>query len=125
MKDAQLRINKYEKKLSGPHLGAVFKNYLPYMVQNYAEWANLVCEVENAIKSILDTRGVFVAVYPMYLSFGREILRLKRQFGGVTLLQRAELAKAKWSDYGLDPDILEIIKNEILGLTSPPSGGGS
>ena len=107
--------------MGGPHLGAVFQNYLSQMIQNYADWAERIVEIENATKAILDSNGVFMAVYPMYLCFAREIFKLKNKFGGVVLLQRAELTKAKWADYGLDPDILEIIKREILGLGTPPT----
>ena len=121
MKDAQIRINKYQKKMSGPHLGAVFQNQLSQMVQHYADWTEKIVEIENMTKAILDSRGVFMAVYPMYLCFAREIFKLKNKFGGVVLLQRAELAKEKWTDAGLDPDILEVIKREILGLTPPPT----
>jgi len=120
MRNADIRINNYLKKMAGPHLGNTFQRYRSYMVQNYADWTNQIVEIENTVKSILDANGVKIAIYPMYLAYAREIFSLKKRFGGLTLLQRADLVKEKWADAGLDAEILETIKREILGLNPPP-----
>jgi hypothetical protein len=122
MRNADIRINKYLKKLSGNHLGPIFKNQLTRMAQGYSEWATEIVEYENMVKSILDANGVIISTYPMYLCFARELVSLKKRFSGKVLFDRADLIVAKWSNAGLDPDILNAIRNEILTIAQiPPS----
>jgi hypothetical protein len=122
MRNADIRINKYLRKMNGSHLGPIFKNQLTRMAQNYAEWANEVVEYENLVKSILDAQGVLISTYPMYLCFTRELLSLKKRFSGNVLIDRADLIVAKWSSAGLDPTILDTIRREILTIAKvPPS----
>jgi hypothetical protein len=122
MRNADIRINKYFKKMSGGHLGHIFKNQLTQMAQNYADWTNEVVEIENMVKSILDNQGVIISLYPMYLCFARELLSLKKRFSSNVLFDRADLIVAKWSNAGLDPTILETIRREIFTIAQvPPS----
>jgi hypothetical protein len=122
VRSAEQRIRKYDAKVDPEIVKMRFAQMKPNMV-NYATdaFASLVA-MEEAVKTILDAQGVLIGQYPFYLSFAREIWRLKNKFGGQTLFSECDIATAKWRSRGLDPTILNTIKRDVFGiLPTPPA----
>ena len=119
MREPDLRINKYAKKITGPHLGKFFKKYSKEMIKNYSAWVEEIYPIEEMVKSYLNAKGVSIIYNFFYHAFAREVFSLKKRFGGVYLLQRAEDVLEKWVRAGLDREILNTLKENILGLQTP------
>jgi len=120
MRDPYLRINKYAKKITGPHLGKFFKKYSQEMIKNYSAWVEEIYPIEEMVKNYLNEKGVPITHNFFYLAFAREIFSLKKRFGGIYLLQRAQVVLEKWIKAGLNPEILNTLKENILSLQTPP-----
>ncbi|MCS7250797.1 MAG: hypothetical protein RMJ34_07590 [candidate division WOR-3 bacterium] len=119
-RDPYLIVNRYAAKMRGRHLGDAFSGQHTTMVTNYATYIGEMCAVIEATKQLLNAQGVAISQYPFYLVYSREIFRLTKSFGGLTLLRNRDVVQKKWKDWGLDERLLKSIDRDIFGLPETP-----
>jgi len=78
------------------------------------QFARLV-DFETAIKNKLNDQGVPVIQMPFYLNVGREAYRAGTKHSGKTLQAELDAIKAKWVARGLNPDLIDITFECVLG----------
>ena len=121
LRDAYKRIRKYEKKINPEVIKTHFEEQKPAMVEQVSSIFTEIVSVEEAAKTILDAEGVSIALYPMYLSYVREIWRLQRKFGGNVLFNYVRETDKKWTGRALSATVLERLRNDIFGIILPPA----
>ncbi|MHA1593615.1 MAG: hypothetical protein ACTSXX_02630, partial [Candidatus Baldrarchaeia archaeon] len=77
-----------------------------------------ITNIENAVRAILDDYGIIANMRVMYLNFARALYRAKGHQNGTALRKIATAEKAKFSTYGLDPEILDKIIEIVIGTTA-------
>ena len=75
-------------------------------------------DIETAVRALLDDNGIIANMRVMYLNFARALYRAKGHNSGLALRKIATAEKAKFVQYGLDPDILDAIIEIVIGTTA-------
>ncbi|MEO0102885.1 MAG: hypothetical protein ABIK81_04200 [candidate division WOR-3 bacterium] len=120
VRNALRRKEKYEVKVDPEVVKQRFSGQKDNMVEQVAEiFPNLVA-LEEAAKTVLDSEGVPITLYPMYLSYAREVWRLVNNFGGDVLYNEIRIAENKWIARALSAAVLERIRIDIFGINLPP-----
>lgn len=119
VRDAMLRIKKYEQKLDPTVIQTRFTALKEMMVdQVNVRFADLVT-FENQVKlTILEAAGIPTINIPFYLNYAREVYTKGQRFSGTTLCNECSLILDKWVARGLDRDVLTDIA-EAFGVTIP------
>lgn len=116
---ADHRIAMWEAKVAGEAQSVVMGRVKAIaFAEVQARFPELV-DLENGIKDVLEEASLPTIMFPPYLSAGRQMYRLKRKFGGSTLLKEVDNVINNWITRGLDEDILEKIRNSIFTLDAP------
>jgi len=115
------RINKYISKVDPEVIKAHFEGLKPKMVEQESNIFPALYQVEVATKTVLDGQGVPMSVYPMYLSFAKQVWRLisKTNIGGATLDTEISILLNTWRTRGLDEVILRQILRDVFGYLPP------
>lgn len=115
------RINKYISKVDPEVIKAHFEGLKPKMVEQESNIFPALYQVEVATKTVLDGQGVPMSVYPMYLSFAKQVWRLisKTNIGGATLDTEISILLTAWRTRGLDEVILRQILRDVFGYIPP------
>ena len=115
------RINKYISKVDPEVIKAHFEGLKPKMVEQESNIFPALYQVEVATKTVLDGQGVPMSVYPMYLSFAKQVWRLisKTNIGGATLDTEISILLNTWRTRGLDEVILRQILRDVFGYIPP------
>lgn len=120
VRNALRRKEKYELKLDPDVVKQRFASQKDKMVSQVADiFPNLVA-LEEAGKTVLDAEGVPITLYPMYLSYCRELWRLVNNFGGKVLYNEIRITETKWIARALSAAVLERLRIDIFGITLPP-----
>ncbi len=119
-RNAYRRIQKYEAKLDPEIIKNRFVVQKAAMIDQEADIFAQIVAIEEAAKTILDNEGVPITLYPMYLSYVREVWRLQNNFGGEVLYDEVRIAEAKWVSRALSATVLERLRVDIFGITLPP-----
>jgi len=115
------RINKYINKVDPETIKAHFSALKPSMVEQISNIFPLLYQMEVATKTVLDSNGVPMGNYPMYLSFARQVWRKINitRIGGTTLDNEIGILLHIWTQRGLDSTILRQILRDVFGYLPP------
>lgn len=121
--DANSRISRWNRKFDTGRTKKTLDELRQQMLERYAAAVVSLCEMETAVKTVLNQNGVQTVLYVPYLDFGRELFRLSRQQGisGDAFARAAEILIAKWAARGLDPAVLAQIRTGVFDIGAPPS----
>lgn len=103
------RIRKWKKTLDGNKQKRAFDIQKPYMVRKEAAATSKLVEIEKQVKDI--AQGQPTTLLPYYIIFGKEILKKINKSTSQTLINEVLILEQKWEARGLDPILLEQIKN--------------
>jgi len=94
----------------------------------YKNTAAIWYAAETTIRLVLDTWGVSVAQYAMYIAFGRELVKLSQSGWSLATGYGKEMStvlRHKWVDRGLSSAVMEAIQLAVqggsFGLVTPPT----
>lgn len=121
--DANRRIRHWNRKFDTGRTQRTLDELRQQMLERYAAAVVSLCEMETAVKTVLNQNGVQTVLYVPYLDFGRELFRLSRQQGisGDAFARAAEILIAKWAARGLDPAVLAQIRTGVFDIGAPPA----
>jgi len=118
VRDVYYRIKKFDKKIHGGSIALRFDAWKTEMSdQQDLRQAEMV-DAETIAKSIAEAKGVATIKVPFYLSYARQLYRMKRRFSGETLKSETQYCYDKWKGRGLLSDVLVDIA-EQMGLVVP------
>jgi len=116
VRDASRRITKYTAKI----VGDVVKNRIDAlkdsMVEQVTDKFAALVDIENEVKSKLNTWGVTSITVPFYLSYARRLYKLSNKHSGGTLNTEACIATKAFIDRELDPYYLQQIALDVFSL---------
>ena len=114
------RIANWDAKFKTDRVKAVLDDKRPNMYMNVQAVFPMITAMELQVKQVLDGLGVSVALYGMYLSFGRELWSLTRkEISGETAAMEADTLRAKWVSRGLATAVLEAIRSQVFNIPAP------
>ena len=119
VRPAELRLAKWDAKMSGDALSPVTTLLKPMMKDQLTIRFAEAVAVENAVQGILAEGGSQTIQNGYYQSFGRQAWKAVRRFAGAQLLNEVDIHVNKWVGYGLDRDTLEKIRGEVFSLAPP------
>jgi hypothetical protein len=119
VRPAELRLAKWDAKLSGDALSPVVAALKPMMKDQLTVRFGEIVSVEDACGAVLNDGGILAIQRGGYQSFARTLYSLMRKFSGTTLLNEADIQLRKWVGYGLDEETLEKIRTAVFGLVAP------
>jgi hypothetical protein len=114
------RIAKWNANLDGDSLSVKVGRYKEHMLSLVTQRFGELVNMEDSVKAILDEEGVSTTQYPFYLGFGRQVYRLKRKFGGGSLINATNIWLQRWVADGYTQAILERIRDTVFALGAPP-----
>ena len=117
------RINKYIAKVDPETIKAHFQALKPSMVEQISNLFPSLYQMEVAVKTVLDANAVPMSIYPMYISFARQVWKLinKTRIGGAALDNEVNILLHVWTSRGLDATVLNQILRDVFGYL-PPAG---
>ncbi len=121
LRNALRRKEKYEAKLDPEIVKMRLTALRPKMIEQVSDIFPSLVSLEEAAKTILDAEGVPISLYPMYLSYCRELWRLVNNFGGEVLFNEVRICETKWQSRALSPTVLERLRIDIFGISLPPA----
>jgi len=114
-RDDEIRTRAFALGVLPDNIRAAFVSKLPLMQDlQESEQARIVA-LEIRIREKLDDVGIFGSFRISYLNFGRALFRAKGSQSGVALQKVATAEKAKFTSYGLDPEVLDEIISFAIG----------
>jgi len=117
-RDWSTRKRNYEASVIPDNVRAKFEARKSLMVEGQEEAQAEITDIEGKIREVLDEEGVIANFRVMYLNFGRTLYRAKGHNAGLALRKIAAAEKAKFTSYGLDPDILDKIIYIVIGTAA-------
>jgi len=114
----EIRVRKYELGVIPDNVRAKFEALKPLMLDGQERAQAEIVDIETAVRALLDDNGIMANVRVMYLNFARALYRAKGHNSGLALRKIATAEKAKFVQYGLDPDILDAIIQIVIGTTA-------
>ena len=118
--DPVKRIAKWNTKFNTERIKATLDEMRPNMLANVTAVFPQLYAMELEVKQTLDAEGVSIIQYPFYLSFGREIWRLRRQnVSGEGLATEAATLIGKWVARGLSQSVCEAIRSQVFDVSAP------
>lgn len=108
------RAEKYAKKISGDNRKRLYDAQKEQMVKLETRASIDLAKIEIQVKQIV--QGQPALYLPYYIIFGKEIYSKQKRFKGQTLLNELTILNNKWEARGLDPILLEEIKNFYVPL---------
>ncbi|MBM3322381.1 hypothetical protein FJY69_02730 [candidate division WOR-3 bacterium] len=116
------RIAKWNAKFNTERIKGALDDMRPNMFTNVQAVFPLIAAMELQVKQVLDLAGASVALYPMYLAFGRELWHLGRiEMTGEAAAVEAELLIVKWVARTLTRSVLEQIRTGVFNIGPPSS----
>lgn len=103
------RFEKWKSKIDGSKAKKAYEAQKEHMITSEKEHTPKLVKIEEQIKQL--TQGQPIIHLPYYIIFGKEIYKKINKFTTQTLLNEIVILENKWEARGLDPIILEIIKN--------------
>jgi len=114
-RDETIRTRKYSLAVLPDVVSSKFASLKPLMVeQQQARQAEIVT-FETAVREKLDDYGIIGNFRVMYLNFARAIYRASGHNSGIALKKIVTAEKAKFTQYGLDPAILDEVAACVIG----------
>jgi len=114
-RDDQTRTRAYDLGVLPDNIRATFASKKPLMLDLQESAQAQIVALEVRIREKLDDVGILGGFRPMYLNFGRALFRAKGSQSGVALQKIATAEKAKFVEYGLDPEVLDEIIYFAIG----------
>jgi hypothetical protein len=115
------RVETWDKKFNTTRVKQSLDAMRPDMLAHYAAAVAKLCEMELAVKEVLNQSGIHTTLYVSYLNFGRQLYKLTRQRGisGSSFALAAQVLLEKWSGRGCDPAILATIRTQVFNVPPP------
>ena len=114
------RIAKWDAKFKTDRIKAALDDERPNMFMNVQAVFPLITAMELQVKQVLDGLGVSVALYGMYLCFGRELWSLTRkEISGEAAAEEADVLLQKWVGRGMAQAVLEAIRTQVFNIVAP------
>ena len=114
------RIAKWDAKFKTDRVKAILDDERPQMYMNVQAVFPMITAMELQVKQVLDGLGVSVALYGMYLSFGRELWSMTRkEISGEAAAEEADVLLQKWVGRGLAQAVLEAIRTQVFNIVAP------
>lgn len=105
-------IKKWAAKISGDNRKILYDAQKEQMVRLETKASRDFEKIEIYIKNLV--QGQPIIYLPYYMIFAKEIYKKQRKSTSRTLLNEIIILQNKWSDRGLDPLLLEIIKEHYV-----------
>ena len=117
-RDYSWRVRKYELAVIPDNVRAKFEALKPLMLDGQEEAQSLLTDMEKAVREVLDDEGIIGNFRIPYLNFARALFRATGHQGGVALQKVATAEKAKFTQLGCDPAILDKIISIVIGMAA-------
>jgi len=114
------RIAKWNNKFKTDRVKAALDDMRDTMYTNVQGVFPQIAAMELQVKQVLDGLGVSMALYGMYLCFGRELWSLIRhEVSGESAAKEADILRKKWVDRELDTAVLAAIRSQVFNIPIP------
>ncbi|MEM2446214.1 MAG: hypothetical protein QW734_06115 [Candidatus Bathyarchaeia archaeon] len=113
-------FRKYEVKFNPTVIGTRFTDVRSLALERAQEGLNIVANVRDLIRPLLDQYGIAGGLRATYLAFGTALLRHVVRQKGDTAKKTATALKSYYvSAYGLDPAVCDDIIEIVSGWAIP------
>lgn len=121
MADPAKRIEAWRVKATPERTKQTLEARFEEMQRRYESVMAELCAMETEVKAVLNEKGVHTSNYVPYLNFGRQLWKLSRQQGisGESLAMEAKVLLDKWSNRGLNAEVLTAIRNQVFNIGEP------
>jgi len=109
------RTKSYDKAVIPDVARMKFEARKPDMLSWQEEQQLAITDFETKVRTELDKEGIMVNMRIPYLNFARALYRAKGHNSDIALRKVATAEKAKFVQYGLDPDLLDTISTIVIG----------
>ena len=114
MSDHIKRLESWKLKYNLDRVKATLEDLKPGMLTRYAQVLGQLVAIEEKTKEVLNESGVHTIMYVPYLNYSRQLFKLTRQtISGESMKLAAKVLLDKWSDRGLDPNVLAAIRFKV------------
>jgi len=113
------RVEKWNRRYTADHVKTIIDNEKPTFLQNNTASTNDLVAHEQATKTVLNDQGVSVALVADYLSFSRQVWKLKGIYSGETLRKAVATRIGTWVDRNLAQPVLEAIRDTVYTIGAP------
>jgi len=114
----EVRTRKYELGVIPDNVRAKFDALKPLMLDLQEARQAEIVDFETKVRQILDDHGIIGNFRIPYLNFARALYAHKGHNSGLALRKLATAEKAKFTQMGLDPAILDEIVNAVIGAAA-------
>jgi len=109
------RVKSFDKAVLPDAVRMKFESRKPDMLSWQEEAQLTITDLEVKVRTELDKEGILVNFRIPYLNFARALIRAKGHNSDIALRKIATAEKAKFVQYGLDPDLLDRICSIVIG----------
>ncbi|MEO0067850.1 MAG: hypothetical protein ABIK23_01800 [candidate division WOR-3 bacterium] len=115
MADLDKMVKRWLEKFTPARAKQTLEAVYDEMAKNYARAMVDLLAMEDQTRQVLNQSGIQSALYVPYLDFARQLFALKRKgISGRSFQMAADVLLAKWSARGLNPIVLEKIRQEVF-----------
>jgi len=111
------RIARYSKKLDAERIGKKYDATKAIAVRKMQLAMPQQILIEVMTKQVCN--GVSTVLLPYYIIFGKEVEMLKGKHASTSLIQEMEILQRKWVTRGLDFELLNKIKSNLVEMYVP------
>lgn len=108
VRDASVRMRRYEKGINPDVIGARFGQVKAGMVRLESEYLAQITLVEGEVKRIVEAVGVPTFEVAQYVNVGRQCYSIAKRFSQATRDLEAQRVVNKWASRGLDGPLLVL-----------------
>jgi hypothetical protein len=118
MSDVTRRYTAWKAKVKPQRVKDTLDDLQPDMDRRYQAALVRLVSVENKVREVLSLAGVSTYLYVGYFNFGRQLYKLTQEQGiaGKSAEMAAQALVHKYTDKGLDPEVLSTIKFGVFRM---------
>ncbi len=118
MADLNKMVARWLKKSTPARTKITLDAIYGQMGENYARVMKELLMIEEQTRQVLNGSGIHSTLYVPYLDFARQLFALKRKgVAGESFKMAADVLFEKWRLRGLNPIVLNQIREEVFANT--------
>jgi hypothetical protein len=109
------RASKFSKKTAPDRVGARYDGSKEIAIERYGEATSVRFAVQEMVRNILESKGVPPGQHGVYYAFAFMVLSKRWSHTGEAFRKFVAGIKARFTAFGADPAILDLIEDIFVG----------
>ncbi len=113
------RFEKWNRKMKPERVKEILEEALPTMREHARQMYLEQTRIENATKDVMGSVGARSIDTVNFLNFARQLWKADRTYRDKTLKTAAQELVDRWTQKGLDRDVLDAIRDRVFTIPAP------